>query len=142
MLLLAATLPAKAQYTVTFQLKKLPSYHKAGSPVFVAGTFNNWAPGSSAYGTTGSAIAVRVPEGAHEYKFTQGSWQAGESGPDGAAKADRMERLKPTGYSTLCVIQRSKLRSAAGWIILGNRRGKAPLQKMCIFLIRLSSCRN
>ncbi len=90
MLLLAATLPAKAQYTVTFQLKKLPSYHKAGSPVFVAGTFNNWAPGSSAHGTTGSAIAIRVPEGAHEYKFTQGSWQAGESGPDGAAKANRV----------------------------------------------------
>jgi hypothetical protein len=47
LLCLLCLVHAQAQYSVTFQLKGLPAYHVATSPVFVTGNFNGWRSGSA-----------------------------------------------------------------------------------------------
>lgn len=90
MMFLLGAIPAQAQYTVTFQFKNLPTYHTANSSVFVAGSFNNWKPDSTDFGTTNGSLTIRLPKGMYEYKFTRGSWQASETGTSGAAVSNRV----------------------------------------------------
>src|SRR5215217_3215358 len=89
LLLLINYLQGQAQYTITFQFKKLPTYQAANSPVFMAGTFNNWKPDSTTFSTATSALSIRLPKGTYEYKFTHGSWQSGETNLSGAALNNR-----------------------------------------------------
>lgn len=60
--------------TVRFELSAAP-----GSDVFVAGTFNHWSPTANALTDNPDSghftTALRVPSGAHEYKFVvNGVW--------------------------------------------------------------------
>jgi predicted alpha/beta superfamily hydrolase len=89
LLLLAVCAQAQAQYNVTFQLQQLPSYQPANTPVFIAGSFNNWKPDSTGFSTTGKMLTIKLPQGAYEFKFTRGNWQTGESGANGAAINNR-----------------------------------------------------
>ena len=67
-------LPAGAGKRVRFELSAKP-----GSRVFVAGTFNNWNPTANPLKDNPDSghfkAALRVPAGAHEYKFVvNGVW--------------------------------------------------------------------
>lgn len=106
MLYLAGYLSAYSQYKVTFRLKNLPSYHGAGSPVFVAGSFNSWKPDSTTFRFSNQSLTIRLPKGSYEYKFTQGSWQTGETEPNGAGIENR--KLVVNGDTTILV-------DIAGW---------------------------
>jgi predicted alpha/beta superfamily hydrolase len=67
-----------AQFTVLLQVKDLPAVHASG-PVYLAGNFNSWSPGSNAFlfAQAGNSLELElknVPAGFYEYKLTRGSW--------------------------------------------------------------------
>jgi predicted alpha/beta superfamily hydrolase len=81
---------------VTFLVESLPEYTPPEDVIYVAGTFNNWNPGDPAFALqkneddkwilTGDA----APEGTEIlFKFTRGSWETVEKGPQGEEITDR-----------------------------------------------------
>lgn len=105
-LLLAGSL--QAQHKVTIRVASLPSYHKAADLIFIAGSFNNWNPGNSSYRLlwqnepipgrevgerSVQSIALQLPAGRHEFKFTRGSWETGETSSGGASLNNRVLEL-------------------------------------------------
>lgn len=84
-----------SQYQVTFVIKDLPSYHKAGDPIFMAGSFNNWNPGQKNAQLETDAggrysLTIAAPAGRYELKFTRGSWSTVEVDAKGAATPNRV----------------------------------------------------
>jgi predicted alpha/beta superfamily hydrolase len=76
--LLVTALVTEAQFTVNFKLGSYPLPH-AGDSIFIAGNFNKWNPGNSAYslssaGEKASSFFIRLDTGYYEYKATRGSW--------------------------------------------------------------------
>ena len=66
--------PADKEKTTQFEFSA-----KAGSKVFVAGTFNNWNPTANPLKDNPDSghfkTALRIPAGTHEYKFVvNGVW--------------------------------------------------------------------
>jgi len=88
-LLLFGMVPVQAQYTVTFHVQNLPSYHHATDTIFIAGNFNDWKPDSTGFGTNTKKLTIKLPKGKYEYKFTRGSWQAGETDANSASVSNR-----------------------------------------------------
>jgi predicted alpha/beta superfamily hydrolase len=91
-IVLLTGLSVDAQYKVRFVVR-LPEGHKAGEPVYLAGSFNRWNPGEekmklSASGGQ-SGITIELPKGMFEYKFTKGSWEKVEVSKDGGAVENR-----------------------------------------------------
>ena len=76
----AAAQAAPAPRGLTIVVTQLPSGTPAGAAVFVAGTFNAWNPGDSAYRLArraGGTYALTLPDsvrGPVEFKLTLGSW--------------------------------------------------------------------
>lgn len=94
-----------AQHTVQLRVAALPSYHKAADAIFIAGSFNNWDPGSQSYqlvanGSGAYSISLKLPPGRYEYKLTRGNWSRGESA--GAAGIDN--RVMEISSDTTIVI--------------------------------------
>lgn len=84
-----------SQNQVTVVIKDLPAYHKAGDPIFIAGSFNNWNPGQTATQLEADengrySIRLSAPAGKYEYKFTRGSWATVEVDAKGAATQNRV----------------------------------------------------
>ncbi|HUQ96971.1 MAG TPA: alpha/beta hydrolase-fold protein [Chitinophagaceae bacterium] len=79
----------QAQYSVTFQLKRLPAYHPDEAPVFMAGSFNGWKPDSAGYKFVQQSLTISLPKGNYEYKLTRSTWQAGECSANGAEMPNR-----------------------------------------------------
>ena len=119
-------LPLCAQ--VTFVVDALPANTPAEDSLFVAGTFNDWQPGDSAFrlstDSTGRlSLTLRQVQPPFEFKITRGSWkrvegdalgqQADNRRYDGSAKGDTVHLqilsweglpLAPThGWATLLV---------------------------------------
>jgi metallo-beta-lactamase class B len=68
---------------VTVIVDSVPSYTPAGAPVYIAGNFNNWNPGSSAHQLSllpDSTRRITLPAGSGtiSFKFTRGSWASVE----------------------------------------------------------------
>ncbi len=92
--LLFPTLAASAQTTLT--LTAVPANTPANATLYVAGTFNNWNPGSAAHALTldpaTGRYSITLPAsvtGSIEYKFTRGTWASGETGPGNAPVTNR-----------------------------------------------------
>lgn len=87
-----------AQHSVTFRLASLPSYHKAGDSVYLAGSFNNWNPAQPQmrFENRGGAYALTVSlqQGAYEYKLTRGSWDKAEALAGGAQAGNRVLEVR------------------------------------------------
>ncbi|MDQ2770231.1 MAG: alpha/beta hydrolase-fold protein [Bacteroidota bacterium] len=82
LLLLLIGLTAQAQ--VTFKITAVPANTPATATLYIAGTFNNWNPGSPAHALTHNAdgsyeITLPAATGTMEYKFTRGAWAAVET---------------------------------------------------------------
>ncbi|HET7897504.1 MAG TPA: alpha/beta hydrolase-fold protein, partial [Flavisolibacter sp.] len=93
LLVLLISFTTNAQYKVHFVFKRLPSYHLASQPIFVAGSFNRWQPNVEKFSTVASSkkngITIDLPKGMFEYKFTLGNWDGVESGIGGIPVANR-----------------------------------------------------
>jgi predicted alpha/beta superfamily hydrolase len=68
----------KAQYQLRLVVKNNSNLHRE-EPVFVAGNFNNWNPGNSAYkmNQEKDELNIHLPNllpGIYEFKFTRGNW--------------------------------------------------------------------
>lgn len=88
----------EAQYRIVFKLTNYPSSHK-DDPVFVAGNFNGWNPGNTAYSFSFNSdsvlqLSVQLDAGNYEYKCTRGSWQKVEVKNDGADIGNRSFQLR------------------------------------------------
>ena len=68
---------SEAQVKVVFKLNKYPLQHNADT-IFLAGSFNDWNPGNSAYKilpATENDFTIQIPAGTYEYKWTRGDWK-------------------------------------------------------------------
>jgi len=70
--------------SVTITINSLPSNHPWDEPVYIAGDFNNWNPGSEAYKLTlngNNTYTITLNgTGKINFKFTRGSWDKVEKG--------------------------------------------------------------
>ncbi|MCF8303268.1 MAG: T9SS type A sorting domain-containing protein [Bacteroidales bacterium] len=88
--LILALLLTASQAQVTFIVDSLPGYTPPEDELYIAGNFNGWNPGDAAYVMQKNAdnLWEITLEGFSngetiEYKFTRGSWETVEKGPNG-----------------------------------------------------------
>lgn len=88
---LSAT-PARALVEVSFDVM-LPAVTPMGGTICIAGDFQKWKAGATPLtrdSPTHAHGVIRVPEGGRfEFKFTRGSWAAGEKALDGSELPNR-----------------------------------------------------
>ena len=93
--------PAISSKHFTLGLESLPSTTPPGVSIYVAGNFNGWNPGDSAYRLTADGkgnYLVALPDsikGPIEFKFTLGSWDAVETDSAGGDIQNRGVFVKP-----------------------------------------------
>ena len=80
--------------TVVIQVKNIPKETPASDEIYIAGSFNDWNPGSSAYkmkknGTKYRYISLAKNEEDIEFKFTRGSWEKEEVDANGERQPNR-----------------------------------------------------
>ena len=102
-LLLSLAWPAAAQLTIN--LTSVPANTPAGATLYVAGSFNNWNPAAPGYALapSGGGYTLTLPgtvRGAVQFKFTRGTWAAGEALAGGQAAPNRSFTIPPTGTAT------------------------------------------
>jgi predicted alpha/beta superfamily hydrolase len=95
-------MPAEAQLTI----RLASPAGAADAPVYVAGSFNGWAPADSAYRLRpegGGAYVVTLPahvRGPVEFKFTRGSWETVELDSAGEGAGNRSFTVPAAGAAT------------------------------------------
>ena len=93
--LLLALLNFAAHAQVTFRLTAVPANTPANAIIYMAGSFNNWNPGSPAhalaYNAADGSYQLTLPAGTGvlEYKFTRGSWATVETSATNGAVPNR-----------------------------------------------------
>ncbi len=101
---LALGWPAAAQ--LTLNVTAVPASTPAGATLYVAGSFNNWNPAAPAYAlqpAAGGGYTLTLPaavRGPVEFKFTRGSWAAGEALANGQPAPNRSFTIPQTGTAT------------------------------------------
>lgn len=83
---------------VNFVISILPDNHPAGSPVFLAGNFNQWKPADPDFQFKSDSkgqyrLDVNLAPGDYEYKITRGSWDKVECDREGRSVGNRQLRL-------------------------------------------------
>ncbi len=85
-----------AQFTVRINVQ-----HPTTTPdsIYIAGSFNKWNPGDknfilSAFRDNNKFIALHLPAGHYEYKFTRGNWTSVESTEAGLDIYNRVAEIK------------------------------------------------
>lgn len=84
----------QGQHSITLRIDHLPSYHKPGSDVYVAGSFNGWNPSDSKYRFVKTdngeySLTMQLPDGDHFFKVTRGAWDKAECLLGGASSPNR-----------------------------------------------------
>lgn len=103
---LVAAAPAGAQLTIR---ATVPPGTPAGATIFVAGSFNGWNPGDSAFAlapTPGGGFAITLPDslrGRVEFKLTLGAWERVETTATGGGVPNREVTIPATGADTVTV---------------------------------------
>jgi predicted alpha/beta superfamily hydrolase len=93
--LLISNLALWCQFKLTIYLNNLPLKHQSDT-FFVAGNFNNWAPGQHMFVKKDSRAFIQIDglvEGVYEFKFTRGDWGKVETRPDGLDIGNHVIRL-------------------------------------------------
>ncbi|NOZ12137.1 MAG: T9SS type A sorting domain-containing protein [Acidobacteria bacterium] len=93
----AAFLFSSVNAQVTFILDSIPDYTPEGDLIYIAGDFNGWNPGDPQFALEKNEDSLwqitlgPEPEGTtYLYKFTRGSWETVEKGPQGEEIANRV----------------------------------------------------
>jgi len=91
-------IPAFNQRFVVILLESVPSYTPKNRDIYIAGTFNNWDPGSRDYilqETPGGKYYINIPnwEDEIQFKFTLGSWDFEEQNARGRNIDNRVYRF-------------------------------------------------
>ncbi|MEN0006467.1 MAG: alpha/beta hydrolase-fold protein [Bacteroidota bacterium] len=94
LLFLFLCLPLFLAAQLSLRVTSLPANTPANPSIFVAGNFNNWNAGASAYElvaqSDGSFTLTLTPSpGLLEFKFTRGSWATVEGGANGGFRPNR-----------------------------------------------------
>jgi Predicted hydrolase of the alpha/beta superfamily len=95
---------ASGQYKVHIIVDQQPSYTILSDSIFIAGSFNGWNPHDkrAAFSTkTKDGITLELGGGTTEFKFTRGSWQAGEADKNGKPTSNR--KINVTNDTTIHV---------------------------------------
>jgi alpha-amylase len=101
MMLVAAPAPAQGILHLS-----VPANTPGSTPIYVAGSFNNWNPGDAAFTLTKQAdgsYAITLPaavKGKVEFKFTLGSWDKVEVDSSGRDVPNRSFTFPDTGTAT------------------------------------------
>lgn len=95
--LLLLSIPGIILSQVTFRLDSIPAYTPPEDFLYIAGTFNGWQPGNVNYRLTKDGQGIwwitlgMMPEGSQiQFKFTRGSWETVEKGPNGEEINNRL----------------------------------------------------
>lgn len=112
-LLLGATVAAAApvEFLVTAPGGETPAVRISGSPAALGA----WRPDGPplARGEDGRwRLAVDLPEGVHEFKFTRGGWDAVELTADGGEAPNRRIAVGPAGGRVECAVPRFRAAGA------------------------------
>ncbi|WP_210513724.1 alpha/beta hydrolase-fold protein [Hymenobacter terricola] len=109
--LLLTLLGLTAQAQVTFKITAVPANTPANATLYIAGIFNNWAPGSAAhaltYNATDGTYSITLPAsvtGIIEYKFTRGTWAAVETNATNGAVSNRSYTVGSSSGPVLCQV--------------------------------------
>lgn len=95
---------ASAQYKVHIIVDQVPSYSISSDSIFIAGSFNGWNPHDirAAFSPkTKNGITLELTGGTTEFKFTRGSWKAGEANKNGKPTSNR--KINVTNDTTIHV---------------------------------------
>ena len=99
----AAGAPSAAGLTIRLGV---PASTPSGAAIYVAGTFNNWNPADPHFRLAPAgdgAYAITLPDsirGPVEFKFTLGSWDAGEADSSGRDLGNRTFTIPASGPAT------------------------------------------
>ena len=91
---------------LTIRLTGVPTSTPPGAVIYVAGSFNRWAPAAPGYALVaegGGAYAITLPDdvrGALEFKFTLGSWERVETTAAGGDVPNRAVTVPAVGAVT------------------------------------------
>jgi len=96
-LLLCYSINTLAQFTLRIEIAVTPSAHK-NDGVFVAGNFNKWNPGDSAYHFfyENNKLVLEIKNlqaNTYQFKFTRGNWKKVESTSKGIDVANKQVQL-------------------------------------------------
>lgn len=74
--------------TVRIEIRSFPANHRKDSPIYIAGSFNNWNPKSEQYrfqqdDKGNQFIILSLATGNYEYKVTRGGWHKVECSKEG-----------------------------------------------------------
>ena len=88
-IIILMTFPQLVLPQVTFRLDSIPAYTGPEDFIYIAGTFNNWNPGDVSYRLTKDTegiwwitLAAGLEGTQIQFKFTLGSWETVEKGPN------------------------------------------------------------
>ncbi len=100
------TVPATALAQLTIRVSAVPAATPHDATLYVAGSFNAWSPGATAYALrpdSAGGYVMTLPEsvrGAIEFKFTLGSWVLVETTAAGGDVPNRTFVVPATGPAT------------------------------------------
>ncbi|OYU84970.1 MAG: alpha-dextran endo-1,6-alpha-glucosidase [Flavobacterium sp. BFFFF2] len=95
---------------LTLRVTAIPANTPANAAIYVAGSFNNWDPGNTAYQLQADgpgAWAITIPEasGSCSFKFTRGSWTMVEGNASGSYLPNRTANFTGTAQTlTLSIL--------------------------------------
>ena len=107
---LLALLAFTAQAQVMFKITAVPANTPANATIYLAGSFNNWNPGSAAhtltYDATDRSYQITLPAGTGtiEYKFTRGAWASVETTASNGQVPNRSFTFGSSAGPVLCQV--------------------------------------
>jgi hypothetical protein len=85
---------------IHFSITGLPDKTPQADNIYIAGSFNNWTPGSQKYKLkkTGSTYSISIPVNTRQisYKFNRGDWKSVEGGKFGEEIDNRVLQVEKT----------------------------------------------
>ena len=100
-------------------LDSVPTYTPVGATIYLAGSFNNWNPGSAAHVLTWRPDSTRMltlppGSGTLSFKLTRGSWASVEGNASGAFRPNRTYSYGNGDTVRLKVLSWEDLHSGSG----------------------------
>lgn len=132
-----------AQKKLTIIIDKMPA--KDSAKIFVAGNFNMWNPGDTAYlfsKKNGKFILEKsLPQGIYEFKITRGNWQTGEENADFKPMSNRTLDLRSDTTIHLIIGAWADDRPAAGKTFMHTTSPQVKIMDTAFYMPQLHRSR-